>query len=302
MRENRFKRILVYVLAAVVGLSLAVVLGISLKVGWSLTHPQREHVVLPTGAGKLNPKQVSFPSRQGGVTLQGSFLSAGNSNRTIIFAHGYGKNRLQDDVPALDIAQVLRSNGYNVLLFDFRGSGESGGDMSTVGQYEKDDLIGAVDFMKKMGRQGEHIGVIGFSMGAVAGILAAAEDTRIEALAADAPFADLVKYLRVNLPVWSDLPSFPFTPLILTIMPPVLDLDPHKVSPVSVVRKIRAPVLFIHGGSDTAVPVSNSEELYRTAPGGKKLLVVPGAEHVGSYKKRPQEYISHILELFKQVK
>ncbi|MFA5881768.1 MAG: alpha/beta hydrolase, partial [Eubacteriales bacterium] len=70
----------------------------------------------------------------------------------------------------------------------------------------------------------------------------------------------------------------------------------------SVVRKIRAPVLFIHGGSDTAVPVSNSEELYRTALGGKKLWVVPGAEHVGSYKKRPQEYISRILELFKQVK
>ncbi len=300
MVKPRLRLIIIIAVCLLVSSILAVT-GISLKVGWKLTHPERKHVVLPAAVRELHPKPVSFPSRQGGITLQGWFLPSGNSNKTIIFAHGYGNNRLQEDVPGLDVALALGRNGYNILMFDFRGCGESSGNLTSIGQFEKDDLIGAVNFMKNMGPQGEHLGVIGFSMGAVTAILAAAEDSRIEAVAADAPFADLEKYLHDNLPVWSDLPSFPFTPVILKIMPVVLNLDPQKVSPEAVIRQIRAPVLFVHGNSDTDVPVFNSEELYRKTPGRNKLWIVPGAGHVGSYRKEPKQYMQYILELFAQI-
>ncbi len=303
MKSSRLKKILLWTVVSALGLTIAGVLGISLKVGWSLTHPVRQHTALPASAGKLfKPREVSFPSRQDKIVLRGWFLPSGNSNKTIIFAHGYGKNRLQDDVPADAIAVALRDQGYNILMFDFRGCGESGGDLISIGQYEKEDLISAVDFMKKIGRQGDHIGVIGFSMGAVAGITAAAEDPRIEALVADAPFADLEQYLTENLPVWSQLPSFPFTQVILNTMPAVLHLDPHKVSPKRVVGKIKAPILFIHGTADTTIPISNSESVYRAAPGRNRLWIVPGAKHVGSYKVQPKEYMQHVLDLFGQMK
>lgn len=302
MTKPRFKKILVWAFTGLAVLSIAAVLAISLKVGWSLTHPQRVHVNVPAAGGYHNIQDVSFTGRRGGIVLRGWFLPAGNSDKTIIFAHGYGKNRLQDDVPALDIAGGLNNSGYNVLMFDFRGCGESGGDFTSVGQFEKDDLISAVDFVKKMGRPGEHVGLLGFSMGAVTSITAAAEDARIEAVVADAPFADLEGYLKENLPVWSGLPSFPFTPVILNSMPVVLGLDPQSVSPVKAVGRIKAPLLLIHGASDTTIPAANSKEIYWAAKGPKTLWIVPGAEHVGSYRVRPGEYMNRILALFAQMK
>lgn len=293
-----------WILGAAVGLALlsvAATLGISVRVGWVLTHPERMHVDKTTITGQPVYKEVAFPSRKGDVTLKGWFFPSADSDKTIIFAHGYRKNRLQEDVPAMKLAAELRRNGYNILMFDFRGCGESGGDVTTIGQYEKDDLIGAVDYVKKMGRPGNHIGVVGFSMGAATTIVAAAADPRIEAVVADAPFADLRKYLSDNLSIWSGLPSFPFTPAILNIMPPVLGLDPAKVSPVADIKKVKAPVLLIHGNADTTIPPANSEAIHNAAPETTILWIVPGAEHVGSYKVQPQEYLRRALEIFKQL-
>lgn len=291
-----------WILGAAIGLvllSVAATLGISVRVGWVLTHPVKLHVDKTAITGQPVYKEVAFPSRKADVTLKGWFFPFADSDKTIIFAHGYRKNRLQEDVPAMKLAMELRRNGYNILMFDFRGCGESGGDVTTIGQFEKQDLIGAVDFMKKMGRPGNHIGVVGFSMGAATSIVAAAADPRIEAVVADAPFADLRKYLSDNLPYWSGLPSFPFTSAILNIMPPVLGLDPAQVSPVADIKKVKVPVLLIHGNADTTIPLTNSEEIHKAAPESTTLWIVPGAEHVGSYKVQPQEYVRRVLEIFK---
>lgn len=285
---------------ALLMLLIIAVAGISVRVGWVLTHPARLPVTRPVLTGESNPTEISFASRRGDVTLKGWFFPARNSEITIIFAHGYRKNRLQEDVPALDLAMALRENGYNILMFDFRGCGDSGGNVTTIGQYEREDLTGAVDFIKKMGRPGTHIGVIGFSMGASTSIMAAAADPRIEAVVADAPFADLQEYLSDNLSYWSGLPAFPFTPVIINIMPPVLGIDPAQVSPVAAIKKVRAPVLLIHGNADTAIPCSNSEQLHQAAPGTTTLWIVPGANHVGSYKVVREEYQRRVLEFFKQ--
>lgn len=298
MVNIRFKKLLVRATVSFLVLSLVMVIGISCTVGWKLTHPAREQVVIPAGASGFNPQEVSFTSRQDNVPLRGWFIASGNSNKTIVFSHGYARNRLQEDVPATDIALKLKSEGYNVLMFDYRNCGESGGNLTSVGQYEKNDLIGAVDFIKKTGRPGEHIGVIGFSMGAATALLAAAEDKRIEAVVSDASFADLTNYLTDNLPVWSGLPSLPFTPIILNMMPYVLNLEPGQVSPVKAVPGIKAPVLFIHGSSDPAIPVDNSKELYSASSKGGTLWIVPGAVHVGAYKKQPAEYMKRIISLF----
>lgn len=298
MGNYKFQKWIFWAAGGVVMLLIMTVLGISARVGWVLTHPERLPVTKPALTGAQEYREIAFPSRKADVTLQGWYFQSGNSDKTIIFAHGYRKNRLQDDVPALKLALELRENGYNILMFDFRACGESGGNLTTIGQYEKDDLIGAVDFMKKMGRPGTHIGVLGFSMGAVAAILAAEADQRIEAVVADAPFADLEKYLSDNLSYWSGLPAFPFTPLIIKIMPLVLGIDPTQVSPAIAIKNVKVPVLLIHGNADTTIPLANSEEIHRAAPKTTTLWQVPGAKHVGSYKVQPQEYLRRVQEMF----
>lgn len=282
---------------------LVLVLAIlPVSVGLVLTHPGRIPVTTPVLAGKVAFTPVNFPSRDSEIKLEGWFLPSENSNKTVIFAHGYHNNRLQEDVPAIDIAKKLNANGYNVLMFDFRSNGESEGSLTSLGQFEKEDLKGAVDYVKGLGKPGEHIGVIGFSMGAATALVTAAEDPRIEAVAADSPFADLHSYLQENLSFWTHLPSFPFTPIILKTLPAILDLQPEKVSPIKVLPKIKAPILLIHGTGDKHIPVSNSINLYNASPEGNNLWVVEGAVHVGCYKKEPKKYIQHILTLFSKMK
>lgn len=290
-------------LIAVLSVTIIVIfLGLPVAVGISLTHPPRIPVALPVASTGLKLTPVSFNSRSEGLVLKGWFIPAVNSNKTIIFAHGYSKNRLQEDVPAINVAKALNAEGYNILMFDFRSNGESEGNLTSLGQFEKEDLKSAVDYVKTLGRPGEHVGVIGFSMGAATALVTAGEDKRIEAVVADSPFADLNNYLKENLSVWTHLPSFPFTPVILGILPGLLGLEPETVSPLQAIQHIKKPVLLIHGTGDKLIPISNSLSLYKAAPLGKQLLIVKGAPHVGCYKKNPDKYLQKVLALFNQMK
>ncbi|MGB8263602.1 MAG: alpha/beta hydrolase, partial [Dehalococcoidales bacterium] len=79
----------------------------------------------PASAG-LAYTDVSFPSRNSNFTLEGWFIP-GAGNKTIIIVHGGFQNRLDDNVDTVDLTKSLVADGYNVLLFDLRGRGESQG-------------------------------------------------------------------------------------------------------------------------------------------------------------------------------
>lgn len=83
-----------------------------------------------------------------------------------------------------------------MLLFDFRNSGESEGNLTTVGQLEVRDLLGAVDYVKSKPEISRKVVLLGFSMGATASLLAGARDREVDAVIADAPLADMRSYLK----------------------------------------------------------------------------------------------------------
>lgn len=277
-------------------LTLLSIGGISAYVGWSLTHPDRLPLTATPKDYDLQYTEVAFTSRGDGVKLSGWLLPAKGSSHTVIFAHGYSKNRLQNDVPALSLAKELVTQGYNVLLFDFRNSGTSGGEITSVGQYEVNDLLGAIDYIKTKGPLGRHVALLGFSMGASTSIISAAREPLVEALVADSPFADLTAYLEENLPVWSHLPAVPFNQAVMTLAPTVTGLEPSAVSPVREIGKISGPILLIHGDADSKIPLSNSQELLKAAKStDKRLLVIKGADHVKGYATDRPMYLKETL-------
>lgn len=262
-------------------------------VAWSLTHPARKPIdATPVG---MAYHDVQFDSAGDHLRLSGWFLDA-KSSQTIIMVHGYRDNRLQDNVPGLDVAEGLVDHGYNFLMFDLRDSGESQGDMTTIGVYEQRDVQGAIDYVKSLGTPGRHIGLLGYSMGAATSLIVAGQNPSIQAVISDSAFADLYPYLQENLPVWSHLPAFPFTPLILTIEPAITHANPHQSDPIHWMPKVRAPVLFIHGLADNSIPYRNSQVLRAAATNpADELWLVPGADHVKSFKTDTTGYWDHIL-------
>src|SRR5690625_7023528 len=121
-------------------------------------------------------------------------------------------------------------------------------------------MLGAIDWATD--HYEEPVGLLGISMGASTALLAGSQSDDVVGVVADSPFSDLEDYLKVNLPVWSDLPNFPFTPLIMNIMPIITDLDAKEVSAISVLDEIApGPVLFIYNKGDDSIHYQESEQM-----------------------------------------
>lgn len=300
LARPRQRRLVITAAIGLILLAAAAICAISGYVGWNITHPAHRAIDASPAAWGLAYEEVVFTSREGGLQLKGWLIKAPANRQTVIFAHGYGRNRLQDDVPLLPIVQVLVDKGYNVLLFDFRNSGESEGRLTSVGQYEVYDLLGAVDFARSRPDLNPRITLCGFSMGAAVAIMAGAREPSVAAVIADAPFADLKTYLTGNLSIWTNLPEVPFNQTVMAITPLLTGIDVEKVSPLKEISNLGdRPLLLIHGEADSDVPVEHSELLQKKYPYAQ-LLRVAGAKHVRSFQADRERYIAAVVSFLEK--
>lgn len=292
------------IVAALVILTAIIAMGVfaaSGYVGWNLTHPKREAINATPADEGLTYNDIQFKSREDNLTLSGWLLRSQANEKTVILAHGYRKNRLQNDVPALPIAKDLVSKGCNVIMFDFRNSGISDGNLTSVGQYEVRDLLGAVDYVKSQPGLNQKIILMGFSMGASTAILAGAREPAVAAVIADSPFADLNTYLNDNLSIWTELPSFPFNKAFFIVVPKLTGLRMDMVSPIREISYLSGrKLLLIHGESDVDIPIKNSEALAGMLP-NTQLLRVPEAGHVKSYATATSLYLNTVNNFISRI-
>jgi len=298
-RQGRnWRKIASWTIGIVIFLAILACVGISIYVGHQMTHPEKKPIdQLPSDYG-MTYDDVTFLSDDGETNLSGWILHPENDAKmTVIFAHGYKGNRFEDHIPFFSLAENLLARDYRVMMFDFRYAGESEGAMTTVGAKEQFDLLGAVNWVKE--NYEEPIGLYGISMGGSTAILTAAKSDDVIGIVADSPFSDLEDYLRVNLPVWSDLPNFPFTPLIMTIIPLFTDLNPKDASPISVLDDVAPrPILFIHNKGDGSIPYTESEQMANIHPDIFSLWLIEGEGHVTAYKQNEQEYVEKVDQFF----
>ncbi len=105
-------------------------------------------------------EEVQFTSRDH-ENLVGWWIPHETPIGTVIMCHGQNGSMDGDTHHAVPLHEA----GFNVFMFDFRAHGRSGGDCVTMGMYEKEDLLGALDFLGEKYKIVE-VGVLGFSMGA----------------------------------------------------------------------------------------------------------------------------------------
>src|SRR5512147_2315283 len=90
---------------------------------------------LPTSPMQLQLpyEYFHFLASDGVSLLSAWFIPAKKPEATIIYLHGVGDNKMS----GLLLAKVLHENNFNVMLYDSRAHGESGGRFCTYGYYEK---------------------------------------------------------------------------------------------------------------------------------------------------------------------
>ena len=233
------------------------------------------------------------------INIKGWFLpSKEKSYKTIIICHGWGTNK--SDVLSSTIFFLKR--GFNLLYFDFRNHGESGGNKSSLGKLESQDLISAVDFLKtKKKQQSEKIGIYGVSMGASVAIIATALDKRISAVISDSPFSSFNYIISKYAKLFYKIPKYPLVPITLFFIMSRLGFNPEKTSAIYYVSKIAPrPIFIIHGEMDDRIPVSEGKILFDIANEPKIFWTVKNANHLESYSKSAFEYEKRTSDFFKK--
>ena len=285
------------VILAIVLAAIAAFLGISVYLGHSMTAIERVPITETPSLCGLDYEEVSFSSRVDELTLYGWYLPAEDGDEVIIMVHGAEQHRADPGAEMLDIACGLVGHGYNVLMFDLRGHGESDGDRMSAGYYETRDLGGAVDYVVGLGF--EDIGVLGFSMGAVTALMTAAECDDIDVIVSDSAYADLTEMIEPQFAQRTSFPAFFLRPLLFMVKM-MYGIDFTAIKPIEVVAEIAPrPILFIQGELDDTVPPEHASNLLAASNNPlNELWLLPDVGHVEAYINYPEEYMSRVTSFF----
>lgn len=216
---------------------------------------------------------VFFASADG-TRLHGWFLHAqGTAKATIVHFHGNAEN-ITTHVRYVD---WLPAQGYNVLVFDYRGYGESAGSPDREGVYQ--DAMAAVRYAEsRPDVDRNRVVLLGQSLGAAQALTVAGSGAfpELKAVVAESGFSSYrhvasEKALAIPYVGWL---LWPFTPLLIS--------GGH--SPVDVVGHIAPiPLLIIHGRQDPVVPYDNADRLYAAAGTPKLLWTLEQAGHTEAF-------------------
>ena len=248
----------------------------------------------------LRYESVEFPSLADGVPLRGWYLPAASpGERAVVLVHGIDGNRWDTTHHQDRLAALLVQAGYDVLTFDLRGSGESGGDRLGLGWLERLDVAAAVRYVRERGVPSGRIGLWGQSFGGAAVLLAAPDLPDVGAVVTDSAFADLRPLLDAEIYMRTRLPAI-FTPGLTVATRALYGLDLSVIPPVLAMPNIAPrPVLLIHGTGDSRIPVEHAYQLRAASRGpDDELWLVPGAGHALSFEKEPDAYAAKVLNLF----
>ncbi len=186
-------------------------------------------------------------------------------------------------------------------MFDFRGHGRSEGQHVSMGYYERQDLLGAVDYLQSRGI--DRVGVLGFSMGGAVAMATAPHSEAIRAVVSDGGFARFSDTIAAGVRE-RGLPGFLASlvgHLIVWLMGLRLDCSLSEADPIHWVDKIAPRALFIiHGALDPFVTVEEARELYAAADEPKEIWIVPEAGHRQADRRHPEEYRHRVLAFFDQ--
>jgi len=146
-------------LTVVLTIAVGFLVVFSLYVFYMSVRPVRIYSRVTPETYNVPYEKVLF-STSNGIILSGWFVPKEGepTDKVVILAHGYPADK-GDIFPAF---YFLRKD-FNLFFFDFRYHGESGGRYTTIGGKEVQDLLHAIDYLKR--NDMKHIGIVGFFHG-----------------------------------------------------------------------------------------------------------------------------------------
>jgi uncharacterized protein len=302
-REGKLLTFIVVALIVVIYLGAGFYFATQIIYPHKLSHQQTYQI--EKEAGRLAedqwnayPKEEVWIDSPYGYKLYGLFVPYPGSHKTIILVHGITYTLFG----AVKYIPLFYPRGFNVMLYDQRYHGRSGGKNCTFGYHEKYDLRAVTDWVYKRMGGGGIVGVHGESLGAAVVLQSAAVDERLAFVIADCPFSDLKKELTIRIHQDYHLPSGLFLPLVDFFCTILSGMSFDTVSPLCDMREVTTPILFIHGKNDDYIPPEMSSEMYRAKNKGvREIFLAPEAGHAESFWTNKAEYNQVVGQFFTRI-
>lgn len=212
----------------------------------------------------VTPGQIGLPYEDlhlktaDGISLHGWYIPAEQPRGTVLFLHGNAGNISH----RLDSVQMFSRLGYSMLIFDYRGYGNSDGKPTEEGTYR--DAEAAWRYLTEQRHiPSNRIVLFGESLGgAVAAWLAA-------------------RHKPAALVIASGFTSVPDIAQQLYPYFPVRWLARIRYDTLANLRVVEAPVLIAHSPADEIIPFEHGRALFAAAKPPKQFIELAGGHNDG---------------------
>lgn len=218
------------------------------------------------------------------------------THKWVLIAHGYSGYGME----MAGSARHFQAMGYNALLPDARGCGQSEGGYIGMGWPDRLDYIRWLDEILAIDPDAEVV-LYGVSMGGATVLMMSGETlpANVKVIVEDCGYTSAWDEFSYQLKGIFGLPAFPlmhFSTLVTRLRAGYFLGEANALRQVA---KSTTPTFFIHGSADTFVPAYMAQQLYDAATCPKDIWVVEGAEHGASattagnlYWQRVEAFIS----------
>lgn len=242
--------------------------------------------------------ETKFQSIDDNFTLEGILLGSKSQHDYVIFCHGRGENKEGFLSRYATLSRKLIEAGLCLFFFDFRGHGKSAPSEYSFGYFEKRDVLGAVHFLKTTDAALRNIGILGFSLGAAAAMLAIENnnsDNKIKAIVSESGYSSFENVAEM----WDE--NGGMIPKKTAYHKEAVKQFKNskgwmfEISPIKEIKKISPCALFLIDGEKEK---EDNLIMFEKANEPKQIWLIPGAGHGGAYNAAKEEYEARVLEFF----
>ena len=237
-----------------------------------LPGPSR-HLTPPPAELELDPQRVEFPAADG-VRLVAWLMRAPRESdrRWLLICHGNGGNLSEAGRPFHYAG--LRALGLNLLAFDYRGYGESGGAPSEAGLYLDADAAWRY-LTDSLHVAPDRIVLFGHSLGSAVAV----------ELATRVPASGLILDGALTSVTERAQEAYPYVPVRWVAQSRYPSMDR--------IGRLTLPKLFLHARADEVIPFSHGRRLYQAAPSPKTFVALAGG-HADAFERDSAAYFGAI--------
>lgn len=238
--------------------------------GVKLPRPENHH----TPRDQSLPFEVRYIPLPNNERLEAWFVPHPQPRGVVLMFPGYAGVKEAFLTPTVYLHQL----GYSGLLVDFRGSGGSSGNDTTLGLREADDVAAAFAYARQQWPKQPFI-LYGVSMGGAAILRAVAvHDVRPTAMIVEGVFDRLLTTVKHRFDAIG-LPSTPAAELLVFWGGIQMGYNGFEHNPVDYASATTCPILVMHGERDPWVTAAETQALAARIGGPKQVVGFPGVGH-----------------------